>query len=153
MRIRRQMRPAVESLEGRVALSGVSAGVAAHQGAEHASPFGLSVIVKNINSVFVRVNQHFAQGLGVTPAQVVGKTDYNFYPASLAAKYIADDQSVLASRKPRLIVEPNLIDGVIETVVTKKIPLIIKSGPARGTETGLLILSRVQPTAGNRTHP
>jgi PAS domain-containing protein len=136
------VRPAVEGLERRDLLSLTSSAVAEVRDLGVKVPdHGVRVIIKNINSVFERVNRTFAEGLGTTPQAIVGKNDYDFYPASLAASYVADDQSVLASGKPRMIRELNLVDGQIVNVITEKVPIFITSGPAKGLEGGLLIVS------------
>lgn len=54
------------------------------------------VYVKDLNSRYVMVNRAMALFLGVSdPADAVGKTDYAFYPSEVAARLVADEQSVM----------------------------------------------------------
>ncbi|MFW9806270.1 MAG: PAS domain S-box protein, partial [Candidatus Thorarchaeota archaeon] len=53
------------------------------------------VFYKDLNSVYVAVNPAFAQSLGVSPAEVIGKTDYDFFPEELAERYRSNDKKVL----------------------------------------------------------
>lgn len=54
-----------------------------------------SIFRKDLEGRFTFVNQRFCAALGKTPEQVVGKTDYDFFPAELAAKYQTDDRRVI----------------------------------------------------------
>ena len=56
---------------------------------------------------FESVNQAFANDLGLATEQVVGKTDYDFYPKEVADKYRADDRAVIESGEPAFLVETN----------------------------------------------
>jgi hypothetical protein len=136
------------NLENRQVLSTTASQLPAHKlvraqstTAPQHSP--LSVIVKNLNEEFYRVSTSFADGLGTTPDQMVGKTDYDYYPADLAAKYQADDRKVIASRRIWKIVETNIIDGVPETVTVIKTPIFLGYGPGAGLPVGIKIVSRV----------
>jgi PAS domain S-box-containing protein len=58
-------------------------------------------------------------------AEVLGKTDFDFYPHELAAAFYADDQSVIQSGRPMLNREEmiTLPDRTIGWQVTSKVPL------------------------------
>jgi len=61
------------------------------------------VYVKDTESRFVRINQAGAQRLGARdPLQVVGKTDFAFFPEPLAREFYADEQRVVATGEPIL---------------------------------------------------
>ena len=54
--------------------------------------------IKNVQSRFMRVNQPFAQLHGfLNPADVVGKSDFDFHPPALAAQYVEEDRRVIDS--------------------------------------------------------
>ncbi len=55
------------------------------------------VFVKDLNSVYMSCNSHYAHSLSIEPEAIVGKTDYDFYPPGLAEKYRADDQRVIST--------------------------------------------------------
>jgi len=52
-------------------------------------------VLKDENSVYKRVNQAFCRFLGKTEAEIVGKTDYDLFPASDAEDYVQGDQAVM----------------------------------------------------------
>jgi PAS domain S-box-containing protein len=59
------------------------------------------IYVKDPTGRFVLVNQAGVRHLGgTTPEQVVGRTDADFFPAELAARYHADEQAVIQSGQP-----------------------------------------------------
>lgn len=56
------------------------------------------VFVKDAEGRFMECNAAFAAYMGApSSAEVIGKTDYDFYPAHLAARFAEDDQRVMAS--------------------------------------------------------
>ena len=67
-------------------------------------------------------------------SDILGKTDFDFYPKELAEGFFADDQSVLQSGKPVLNREEYLIDetGQKHWLVTSKIPLVDEKGNVHG---------------------
>ena len=62
-----------------------------------------AVYVKDTSSRFLRLNPATAQTLGIVdPADAVGKTDFDFFPETLARQYFTDEQEVIATGKPLL---------------------------------------------------
>jgi PAS domain S-box-containing protein len=57
----------------------------------------LSVWRKDLTGRFTFANKRFWESLGRSPAAVIGKTDFDFYPVDLAEKYRRDDASVHAT--------------------------------------------------------
>ncbi len=55
------------------------------------------VFHKDRDSVYVSCNRNYAVEFGLEPEQMVGKTDYDLFPAEIAAKYRADDSRIMAS--------------------------------------------------------
>jgi len=66
---------------------------------------------KDANGDYVRVNQAFADALGMTPEEVIGKSTYDLR-GEQAAGYLEDDREVMATGEPKL--------GVIRPVRTAK---------------------------------
>lgn len=91
------------------------------------------IFFKDRQSVFRRVNEPFARDLGLTPAQIIGKTDHDFFP-ELADKYQADDQSVMEARQPEFFEEINIVQGQERIVEVVKAPVM----DGRGELLGLL---------------
>lgn len=81
-----------------------------------------SIFLKDNEFRFVAANKRFCDGLGITEADILGKTDYDFYPKHLADKYRADDVLVLREGKPLEVEEQNLAIGKPRTVRVVKTP-------------------------------
>jgi PAS domain S-box-containing protein len=58
----------------------------------------LNVFRKDLEGRFTFANKLFCQTSGQALADLLGKTDYDFYPRELAEKYRQDDQTVIAQR-------------------------------------------------------
>jgi two-component system sensor histidine kinase/response regulator len=57
-----------------------------------------AIYVKDIDSRFLRLNPATAVILGIEdPSQALGKTDFDFFPESLARQFFADEQHVITS--------------------------------------------------------
>jgi PAS domain-containing protein len=57
----------------------------------------MPVLMKDQSGKFFFANPAFCEQLQVNPKQILGKTDFNFYPKELAKKYLEDDQYVLSN--------------------------------------------------------
>lgn len=55
-----------------------------------------SFVMKDVNSVYIKVNQSFCEFLGKTEEEIIGKTDYDFFPPDEAKRYIRGDKVVMA---------------------------------------------------------
>lgn len=82
-----------------------------------------SIFLKDEAFRFVTVNKPFCQDLGLTEADILGKTDYDLYPPHLADKYRADDEQVLREGCRLEIEEQNLAAGQTRTVRVVKTPV------------------------------
>lgn len=82
-----------------------------------------SIFLKDSALRFQAGNRRFCEGLGLAEAELIGKTDADFYPAALAAKYQADDRQVLAESKTLELEEQNLLRGQLHTVRVVKSPV------------------------------
>jgi len=65
----------------------------------------LNVFRKDREGRFTFVNRLFCGTSGKLPAELLGRTDFDFYPPELARKYREDDQKVMASRAVIDVVE------------------------------------------------
>jgi PAS domain S-box-containing protein len=93
------------------------------------------IYVKDTESRFITCNPSLARLMGVaTPDEIVGKTDFDFYPPELAAKYCADEQTILQSGQPLLEHEEPVVDaaGNPGWVSTTKVPLRDAQGKVFG---------------------
>jgi len=55
------------------------------------------IYVKDRQSRFIVNNQAVANNLGFQPSQVIGKTDFDFFPRDLAQQFFDDEQRVMAT--------------------------------------------------------
>ena len=64
------------------------------------------IYVKDAQSRFLIANPALARLTGVaSPDELIGKTDFDFFPQELAAKYYADEQAIFQSGQPVLELE------------------------------------------------
>jgi PAS domain S-box-containing protein len=66
-----------------------------------------NIFRKDLAGRFTFGNQQFLQTLGRTLEEIVGKTDYDFFPPEMAAKFQADDRQVVETGEMLNIVEEN----------------------------------------------
>ncbi|MCS6977047.1 MAG: PAS domain-containing protein [Gemmatales bacterium] len=59
----------------------------------------LNILRKDLQGRFIFANQLFCKNLGKPLNEILGRTDYDFFPRELAEKYRADDRRVLATQK------------------------------------------------------
>jgi diguanylate cyclase (GGDEF)-like protein/PAS domain S-box-containing protein len=93
------------------------------------------IYVKDTGSRFLLKNLADARAMQAkTTQELVGKTDFDYYPRELAEQYYADDQVVIKSGEPLLNrEEPGLgEDGERRWVLTTKMPLKDKQGQIVG---------------------
>ncbi len=84
------------------------------------------IFVKDVQSRFIVSNAAHMHVLGVTtPEEVIGKTDFDFFPQELAAQYYADEQEIIRSGQPLINRIESTIDseGGEQWLLTTKIPL------------------------------
>ena len=60
-----------------------------------------AIFVKDLDGRYVLVNEAMARFLRKRPDEIVGKNDFELYPAATARRFIDDDRQVLASGQPR----------------------------------------------------
>ena len=92
-----------------------------------------TVWMKDVNGVYLTVNEAFLVRVGKRREEVIGKTDFDFWPKEYAEKYLADDKEVIKSRARKRMEEtvPEL-NGSITTVETIKIPVFDDIGKPLG---------------------
>lgn len=90
---------------------------------------------KDRESRILGCNKKFAEDAGVgSPVDLVGKTDFDFYPKAVADAYRADDLEVINSGVAKIGIEEPLLLPTGETswVETNKVPLRNSSGEIIG---------------------
>lgn len=93
------------------------------------------VWLKDTQGCYIEVNEVFANYTYLkTPAQVIGKTDFDLWPAELAEKFRADDAEIMAARQKQRRIEEQSFDGTgIHWVETFKTAIVDDNGRVTGT--------------------
>ena len=94
--------------------------------------FPNKIFFKDTASVYVFCNSFYAADLGISPEEIRGKTDYDFFPRDLADKYRADDQRIMTSGQLEQIEENYRIGDEERIVLTVKAPLRDANGSVIG---------------------
>jgi two-component system sensor histidine kinase/response regulator len=90
------------------------------------------IFLKDKNDVYISSNENYASDLKISPDEITGKTDYEFFPTELAEKYRADDRRIMESGKTEDLEERYVQDGREVWVHTVKIPVKDKKGQCVG---------------------
>ncbi len=54
------------------------------------------IFIKDLNSNYLLCNDNYAKDLGISPKEIVGKSDFDLFPREFAEKFQHDDQKVMA---------------------------------------------------------
>src|SRR6187399_770945 len=92
---------------------------------------------KDAESRFTACNKLVANRMGVAPEELIGRTDFDFFPREMAEKFYNDEQALLKSGQPLIDIEELAFDklsGTNRVILTSKAPL----HDAAGNLTGLV---------------
>jgi len=94
-----------------------------------------AVYFKDRNNRIIKVNRFYIKGTGLGEKDIVGKTDFHFFPYDQAKEMFEDDNHVLNTGKPIVgkIEKTKLPDGSWNQVITTKIPMYDRSGKIIGS--------------------
>ncbi|MGA2179953.1 MAG: PAS domain S-box protein [Verrucomicrobiota bacterium] len=95
-----------------------------------------AVYFKDTASRFLRANRALSRKFGVSdPAQLVGKSDAEFFSGEHARRALADEQKIIRTGQPLLDIEEKETwpDGTVGWVLTSKLPLRNAAGQVIGT--------------------
>jgi len=93
------------------------------------------MFVKDTECRYVVANAALARSTGVkSPEELIGKTDFDFYPEELAKSYRQDDTNVMRSKQPLFDREEVGVDasGNRSWLLTTKVPLLDNNANAVG---------------------
>jgi sigma-B regulation protein RsbU (phosphoserine phosphatase) len=96
-----------------------------------------NIFRKNLQLRFTFGNQKFCETLGRPLDEIVGKTDFDFFPSDLAEKYQRDDRRVLTTGQPYETVEENQPPG------GGKIYVHVVKTPLRGADGQIIGLQAI----------
>ena len=94
-----------------------------------------AIYFKDDKNRIVRVNRFYADGFKLSPEDIIGKTDFDFFPKDQAQRMFDDDNYILKTGKPIIgkIERTLLPNGTYNSVTTTKIPIKNKKGRVTGT--------------------
>jgi len=94
-----------------------------------------AIYFKDRYNRIIKVNKFYLQGIGLKSEDIIGKTDFDFFPYEQAKKMFDDDNYVLKTGKPIVgkIERTLLRNGTWNQVITTKIPLYDRKGNIIGT--------------------
>jgi len=78
------------------------------------------VFMKDMDYKWIFVNKNLADDLEITPEEVLGKIDTDFFPPELAAKYHADDERIISSGQTEEMEEKYIEKGEDRWINTVK---------------------------------
>ncbi|GBG15969.1 diguanylate cyclase [Novimethylophilus kurashikiensis] len=82
------------------------------------------VWLKDVGGVYLACNPRFESMFGAREEEIVGKTDYDFVPQSVAEAFLADDRRAMKVNEPTYIEEwVTFADGHCELLETIKTPM------------------------------
>ena len=87
-----------------------------------------AIYAKDLEGRFLLVNKSMASMLGQRPADIVGRTPYDFFPKEVADRHIESDRKVVAVGRPIVEEEDAVIDGVERTFVSARFPILDSTG-------------------------
>ena len=90
------------------------------------------IFLKDRDLAYVSCNQNYAQDIGIKKDEIVGKTDFDFFPKTMAEKYRADDTRILLSENTEEIEEPYIQNGEEIIIHTVKTPIRDERGNVSG---------------------
>lgn len=94
-----------------------------------------NIFRKDTQARFTFANQQFCKTLGLRLDEVIGKTDFDFFPKELAEKYQADDRRVLETGQPYDTIEEHRPPGGTKMYVqVVKTPLYGSDGQPLGLQ-------------------
>jgi phosphoserine phosphatase RsbU/P len=94
-----------------------------------------NIFRKNLQGHFTFANQQFCKTLGHPLEDIIGKTDFDFFPKELAEKYQRDDHRVIETGKPYATVEEHQPPGHDKMYVqVVKTPIYGSDGHAFGLQ-------------------
>ncbi len=90
------------------------------------------IFTKDRDLRYTSCNALFARDLGIQPGEIVGKTDYDFFPQEMADKYRADDLYILRTGETAGFEEQYIRNNEMEWVYTFKTPMLDENSSITG---------------------
>lgn len=94
-----------------------------------------AIYFKDRKNRLTKVNKFYANGFKMTSEELIGKTDFDFFPKDQAQAMINDDNKVMRTGTPIIgkIERTLLPNGTWNQVITTKVPMYDRKGKIIGT--------------------
>jgi len=93
------------------------------------------VFMKDIHGVYLSVNRTFARDLGLSAAEMIGRTDFDLVDRELAEKYTSEDRQVIRTGARLEVDHPfTAADGTKKILHTVKYPILDEAGHIVGIQ-------------------
>ena len=96
---------------------------------------GVSIFAKNVDGVLMRGNASFLARFGFQDeSELIGKTDYDLFPATMADNYRKDDHEVMDSAQPKLNIIETFFNrqGLPDWYLAHKLPVLSRTNEVIG---------------------
>jgi len=90
------------------------------------------IFIKDSDSTYIFCNKSFANSLGMTTDEIIGKNDFDFFPTELAEKYILDDKKLMTANQGDEFNQRYFENNEIKWIHTIKTPFKDKNGKVIG---------------------
>lgn len=90
------------------------------------------IFIKDATARYIACNTLYAQALGMSAAELIGKNDFDFYPAPLAKRFLREDSSVLGSGKSITVPASNPDGSTEKNLHLVKTPFLDRLGQVVG---------------------
>lgn len=91
-----------------------------------------NIFIKDLEGKYVLVNSTMAKLFGKKPSQMVGLSDYDIVPETVADKVREDDKIVAITGQLREVEDDVPIDGIVYSYTTAKFPIYDDQGNIKG---------------------
>ncbi|MBF0521674.1 MAG: PAS domain S-box protein [Candidatus Omnitrophica bacterium] len=94
-----------------------------------------AIYFKDRKNRLIKVNKFYSKGFKLTPEEIIGKTDFDFFPQEQAQAMADDDNQVMKTGAPIIgkIERTLLPNGTWNQVITTKVPMYDRKGRITGT--------------------
>ncbi|NWF52352.1 MAG: PAS domain S-box protein [Nitrospirae bacterium] len=92
------------------------------------------IFLKDRNSAYISCNENYARDLGISPQEVIGRNDYDFFTKEIADKNLEEDRRTMELGRAEEIEDKYIIDGEERFIKMIKIPVKDEEGKIIGVQ-------------------
>ena len=90
------------------------------------------IYTKDLQGRYTSINKQFENHSGLTSKEVIGKTDFELFPASVAHRFTQNDQHVIKTKTPLEVEEFGPVRGSMHLFLSAKYPIMKEDGEIYG---------------------